>query len=115
MSIKEKVIHLAGAAKKFAIDKSPEAALIGGIGMVVVGTVLACKQTLKVEDILDEHQEVLDKIEKVASSDQNNSGEIYTESDAKKDRMMLKARTGARLVKLYSLPVLFLFVHPMAL
>ena len=47
-------------------QKSPELCLIGGIACGITGTVLACKATLKADDILDRHNERKKKIKEAA-------------------------------------------------
>ena len=83
----------------FGIQKhSPELLLIGsGVG-VVVGTVMACKATLKVEDILATHMDTMDKIQTVADKNLDD----YTAQDAKKDTTICFIKTGLKLVKLYT-------------
>ena len=62
----------------------------------VIGTVaLACRATLKVEAILDEHENMMTKIEGVEDPE-------YTDHDRIQDKTLLYVRTGADLVKLYA-------------
>jgi hypothetical protein len=87
-------------AKKY----SPEILLGVGIVGVGVSTVLACKATLEVEDILDEHEEMKDKIE--YALDRHEDGEInYPVEVANKDRKVLKVQTAVKFVKLYATSV----------
>lgn len=84
----------------FAFKKhSPELLLVTGIITGVAGTVLACKATLKVNDILEESKEEIEKIHKVANDE--TMAKLYTEKDCKKDLTIVYAQTGLKLVKLY--------------
>jgi hypothetical protein len=73
----------------------------GAVG--IVGTVVfAARATLKIEEILDEHNELKDKMEVVHES---GSAE-YSEQDYRKDLTKLYFRTAYRLGKLYGPAVL---------
>lgn len=79
---------------------SPEILL--GVGVVGVGvsTVLACKATLKVDEVLDIYEESKEKIAEAAEL--GNLGEIeYYPADEKKDRTTLAVQTTLQFVKLY--------------
>lgn len=82
---------------------SPEILL--GLGIVggVTSAILACKATLKVEEILDHHNEMKDKIDQCWKKVE--AGEIdaneYTEEDKKKDLTVIYAQTGFNFVKVY--------------
>lgn len=76
---------------------SPEILTGAGVVGVVATTVIACKATLKVNDILDEYKTTIENIEKVKTMDNVD----YTEEDEKKDRFTLTVQTGVKLVKLY--------------
>lgn len=77
----------------FQVKKhSPAMLLVAGITGVVVGTVMACKATTKVNDILDESKEKLDVIK---------SNEEISEKEVKKEITVAYAQTGLKLTKLY--------------
>lgn len=78
---------------------SPEILLVSGIATGVVTVVLSCKATLKVDDILTESKETINKIHEVA--DDESKAEEYTEQDKKKDLAITYAQTGVKIVKLY--------------
>lgn len=80
---------------------SPEILMATGIAGVVVSTVLACKATLRVNDILTESKETIDKIHETAESE-NVSEEVYSAEDAKRDLTIAYVQTGVKLVKLYA-------------
>ena len=85
---------------KFAIVKhSPEILIAAGIVGTVVSAVMACKATLKIDDILTEHQESVEKI-KTGAADETLTE--YTEKDARKDLALTYARTCGKLIRLYA-------------
>jgi len=92
-------------AKKFA----PEILLGVGIIGASVGTVLACRATLRIESILDDYQETKEQIEYGIALDQ--AGERnYPAEIADKDMNMLKVRTTVDMVALYGPSVTLILV-----
>lgn len=81
---------------------SPEILVVTGIVGIVTSTVMACKATTKVNDIVNEAKETVDKIhESVDKGLHTSDGEEYTEEVAKKDLTIVYAQTGLKFVKLY--------------
>ena len=95
------IISVAGLKLK---KHSPEIMLAAGIGGVVVSGVMACKATLKVNDVLDEKQDNIEKINEVLENPEKygKTPEDYTEEDAKKDLAVNSIQTGVKLAKLYA-------------
>ena len=86
---------------------SPTIMVIGAAIGGVTATVLACKATLKAQDILAEHKTNVEKIHK--AKDKVDSGEIklsegetYTEKDMKDDITKQYLKTGLKLAKVYA-------------
>lgn len=79
---------------------SPEILVVAGIAGTVVSTVLACKATTKVAEILDETKGTLDTIHEGMETGAIN-GQEYTTEDGKKDTVVVYAQTGMKLAKLY--------------
>jgi len=83
--------------------KSPEILLVIGITGAVASTVLACRATLKVETVLDNHMETRNKIDHCW--DKVKEGEVsldeYSDMDHKKDLVIAYTHTGLDFVKLY--------------
>lgn len=80
----------------FSLRKhSPEILIGAGVVGVVVSTVLACKATLKADDVLKDAGEKVKAI---------NDKKDISEKDAKKEKVAVYARTSLKLVKLYSVP-----------
>ena len=76
--------------------------MVAGVAGVVVSAVMACKATLKVDAIMDETKEKMDKIHKAEEDGVTESGEDYFVEDAKKDTAIVYAQTGFKLVKTYA-------------
>ena len=80
---------------------SPEILVgVGAVG-VIVSTVLACKATTKVESILSETNERIEKINEAAEAGNINDHE-YTQEDRKKDSLIVYVQTGVKFAKLYA-------------
>lgn len=81
---------------------SPEILIVAGVVGTVASTVMACKATLKVNDIVDEAKETIDIIHEAVENHKHTSdGEEYTQEVANKDLTIVYAQTGWKLVKLY--------------
>ena len=80
---------------------SPEILIVAGIIGTVASTVMACKATLKVNDILDESKETIDKIHECMNDEELVNTGRYTKEDSKKDLAVVYAKTGVNLAKLY--------------
>ena len=78
---------------------SPEILLAAGTVGVVVSGVMACKATLKVNEILDESKQQSDTIHSVAADP--NMAEKYTAEDNKKDLAIVYTQTAVKMIKLY--------------
>lgn len=77
---------------------SPEILVVAGVVGTVASVVMACKATLKVNDILEESKNTIDKIHEVAE----DSTYDYTEDDAKKDLTKVYFGTAFKFAKLYA-------------
>ena len=82
---------------------SPEILLYVGIAGTIGATVLACRATLKVETVLEKHNDQVEKIHTVRDQVQNGeiAAEEYTETDYKKDLVLTYAQTAGGFIKLY--------------
>ena len=95
--MKEKFVNVYNGVKGKVEKHSPEILMGVGVVGVVTGTVMACRATLKLNDILEEAQETRDKIKEVASNP--NYEDKYTEEDAKKDLAVNYIQTGVKVAK----------------
>ena len=86
---------------------SPTIMIVGAAIGGVTATVLACKATIKAQDILAEHNATVESIH--AAKDQIKNGELqldegesYTEKEFKKDITTAYIQTGLKLAKVYA-------------
>lgn len=81
---------------------SPEILL--GVGIVggVASAVMACKATLKVNEVLDEAKGNLERIHEATKKGVTQAGEYYTEEDAKKDTTLAYIQSAVKFGKLYA-------------
>lgn len=93
-----KATRLAYTSKLKIKKYSPEILLTVGIIGTVTSTIIACKKTLKVHEILDEKKENCDAVHKCLEEKRDD----YTQQDANKDLTVIYAQTGMKLVKLYA-------------
>lgn len=81
---------------------SPEILMAAGVAGVIVSAVMACKATLKVDAVMDETKEKMDKIHTAEENGTTEAGEDYSKEDAKKDTVIVYAQTGLQLAKTYA-------------
>ena len=93
-----KTVRLFYNSKASLKKHSPEILLVAGIAGTVATTIIACKKTLKVKDIMDTHKSTVETI-KICSEDPSKD---YTEDDKNKDLVITYTQTGVNLVKLYA-------------
>lgn len=100
--MKQEIINKATrllSSTQYQVKKhSPEILMVAGIAGTIVGTVLACKATTKVSEIIEEKNK---NVEDVHTCLEDNAKE-YTEEDSKKDLTIIYAQTGVKLFKLYA-------------
>lgn len=90
---------------KLGIKKhSPEILVAAGISTGIVAAVVACKQTIKANDIVAEARKSLQNIEDVKELAANNEVE-YTEENEQEDRKTIGMQVAVGMVKTYALPV----------
>jgi hypothetical protein len=92
----------------FKIKKhSPEILVAAGVVGTVASVVMACKATLKVNDVIDDAKTQIDKIhDGVEKKKYTSDGELYTQEIANKDLALVYVQTGVKFVKLYGPAVL---------
>lgn len=98
-AIINKLTGIASRASLKVKKHSPEIMLGAGIVGVVTSGVMACKATLKVNEILEEAKEQVDAVHNVLENPKNE--DKYSEEDGKKALAITYARTGLKLGKLY--------------
>lgn len=78
---------------------SPEILLVAGAVGAVTSTVMACKATLKVNEVLEDTKQKIDTIHQVSSDPA--MAEKYTDEDSKKDLAIVYTQTAVKFIKLY--------------
>ena len=103
---KEEIMNkVSGAFGKvgFKLQKhSPEILMVVGVVGAVASAVVACKATLKVEEIVDDTKEKMDKIHESEEKGCTAMGMDYSKEDARKDTTIVYVQTGIKLAKLYA-------------
>ena len=99
-NLKEKMVKVYNKSEMKVRKYSPE--ILAGVGVVgvIASTVMACKATTKLNDILAESKEQLEQIKTVAVDPAY--ADKYTEDDAKKDTTITYVQTGVKIAKLYA-------------
>jgi len=102
------MINLSGIL--FALKAHAPAILtIGGTVTMLGGAVIGVKQTLTVDEILNEYSDNVKKIED-AHNGLLDTSRPYTEEEYKKDKWIQRRKTGWGLIKHYALPAGMLIV-----
>ena len=85
-------------AKKY----SPEILVVVGAIGAVTSAVMACKATMKLEDIMETHHENVEAIHEAIEHPETLPAEYDPEKDGKKDLSIAYGRTGLALAKNYA-------------
>ena len=78
-------------------NASPEILIGAGIVSIVAGTVLACKATLKADQVIDDHAKKMFAIEEAKEKHPDS----YTDKDELKDKVTTYTQTAVGFAKLY--------------
>ena len=98
MKINTKTLRKSFKKAQLTVRKhSPEILMVAGVIGTVAGAVMACKETLELEDVLDECKQ-----EKMELEEQYVMCEQYSEDALKKDQVKLTIKQAAKIVKLYA-------------
>ena len=100
VSIKDNIVGGISTVTNKLQKHSPEILIVAGVAGVITSTVMACRATLKVNDILAESNETVNKIKETASNEEYK--DVYSEEDKKKDLTICYLQTGLKLTKLYA-------------
>lgn len=98
--IMEKMTRTASKCGYKLKKASPTIMIVGAAIGGVTATVLACKATVKAQDILTEHYAQVESIH--TAKKQIEDGETYTEKDYKSDITTTYVQTGLKLAKVYA-------------
>ena len=80
---------------------SPEILVVAGVVGTVTSAVIACKATIKLNDILNESKETIDKIHYAIENPEKISEE-YTEEEGKRDLAIVYTQSVLKVAKLYA-------------
>ena len=97
-SVPKPVLKLVGRPTLLAQAKSPEILLAAGVVGVVTSAVLACRATLKLDEVLQDAEKTRDAIEIMDRPD-------YSATDKTKDLALVKVQTAQKIARMYILPV----------
>lgn len=82
---------------------SPEILVAVGIVGVVSSTIMACKATTKLDEVLAEPKDKIEKIhELMENPDMVPEGKEYTEEDGKKDLTIMYTQSVIKVIRLYA-------------
>ena len=98
--MKEKFVSVYNGVKGQVQKHSPEILMGVGVVGIVTSTVMACRATMKLNDILEESKETRDKIKEVENNPKYE--DKYSPEDAKKDLTINYVQTGMKIAKLYA-------------
>lgn len=98
-NIKTAVSKAGGRAGLVLKKHSPEILITAGVVGIVASTVMCCKATLKVDEILEESKETVEKIKEVHET---KGEEIYPEQDYKRDLTITYVKMYGKVAKLYA-------------
>lgn len=82
--------------------RSPEILIVVGVVGTVASAVIACKATTKVNKIIDDAKDDIDKVHVATENCVTEAGETYSTEGSKKDLAIIYAQTGVKLAKLYA-------------
>lgn len=81
---------------------SPEILVVAGIAGTVVSAIIACKATTKVNKIVEDTKNDIDKVHTAMETGVTEAGESYSVEDSKKDLTIIYVQTGIKFAELYA-------------
>lgn len=103
------IVRAISSQQLLASEKAPQILFVGGVIGMVGSTVLACRATLKLEEVLDEIQSNVDRAKNVkdlVDSEDYTGSQTYTTEEHRRDSVIIYVRGAARIAKLYAPSVL---------
>ena len=101
ISIPVPVMKLANKAGSWLVKNGPKIMSVAGGAMAVGGAVMACKATLKVDAVLDEHKSRMARIEAAKAISDDFGDNQITDKDVRRAKFETYVHTGVEVVKLY--------------
>lgn len=107
--VKNGITRLAGKQSIVLQKHSPEILLVVGIGGLIGSTVMACRATLRAEEILDETKNKIETINQCADLNLQPTDlePVYSDHDKKKDLTIVYTQTFIKVAKVYSPAIIF--------
>lgn len=99
-SIKQSISKATGRAGLVLKKNSPEILMGVGIAGIIGSTVLACKATLKLDEVVYKAKNTLETIDRTAEDEFYE--DIYSEEDKVRDKTLVYVQTAAEVGKLYA-------------
>lgn len=100
-NVGSKLTNLTGRTGLQIRKFSPEILIVLGVVGIVGSTILACKATLKLDEVADDSQDVIARIHE-RRDNPDVPEERYTEKDANKDLYINYVQTAVKIGKLYA-------------
>lgn len=107
------ISRLVAQKELLASDKAPKVLFVGGVVGMVGSTVLACRATLKLEDVLDQMQrdreqakDVKRHIDGGAHSEGSTGRVTYTDAEYRRDLSIIASRGVGNVIRLYGPSIL---------
>lgn len=100
MELTSKMTRAFGKSKLKVKKYSPEILIVAGVVGTVTSAVMACRATMKLDDVLAESKEQVEKIHGYVED--HGYSEKYTEEDGKKDLAIVYTQSAVRVAKLYA-------------
>lgn len=99
-----------GSSSLLASEKAPKVLFVGGVVGMVGSTVLACRATLKLEEVLDEIEHnksvAMATKDRVDNPQQDTGSVTYSDKEYQRDLHIINVRGVAAIAKLYAPAVL---------
>ncbi len=99
--VRKLIVNKTGRVGLVLQKYAPEIMLTAGVVGGIAATVMACKATLKAEEVLKSCKDELDKINEVQNNKEKYKEHQYTDEKYKKDLVISYVHSGMKWVKLY--------------
>lgn len=88
---------------RFQLKKhSPEILVVTGVVGVVTSAVMACRATLKINEVVADAKHDIERIHAAEESGVTEAGELYNHEDSVKDLTIVYTQTGLKVARLYA-------------
>lgn len=98
VNLKDNASYLFGITSLKAKEHSPEILTVSGVCSIIIGTVLACRATLKAEEILEAHEDMMSTIAQAEELADRSDAISYPTEAKQRDVVKAYAKTVGRFV-----------------